>query len=100
MMLALRLLRRLFLRPASPLPHASLCDSCPLGACVAGSHATVLCIVCPAHDTERLRTLGLFEGVRVGVIDTRSGIVLDVRGSRLALGRGIVAGITVRPVSA
>ena len=80
--------------------NASPCDSCPLGACVAGSQATILCIACPALDAERLRTLGLFEGVRVGVVDTRGGIVLDVRGSRLALGRGVVAGITVRPVSA
>ena len=99
-MLALRLLRRLFFRAASPVTHGSPCDTCPLGVCVAGSQATVLCIACPALDTERLRTLGLFEGVCVGVIDTRSGIVLDVRGSRLALGRGIVAGITVRPVRA
>lgn len=99
-MIALRLLRRLFYRAAPPKAHASPCDSCPLGACVAGSQATILCIACPALDAERLRTLGLFEGVRVGVVDTRSGIVLDVRGSRLALGRGVVAGITVRPVSA
>ena len=99
-MIALRLLRRLFHRATPPMANASPCDSCPLGACVAGSQATVLCIACPALDAERLRTLGLFEGVRVGVVDTRSGIVLDVRGSRLALGRGVVAGITVRPVSA
>lgn len=42
--------------------------------------------------------LGLFEGAQVGVIDTRSGVVLDVRGSRLALGWAVVAGITVRPL--
>ena len=81
------------------MPNATPCDFCPLGACVAGSQATVLCIVCPALDAQRLRTLGLFEGVRVGVVDTRSGMVLDVRGARLALGKGVVAGITVRPVS-
>jgi Fe2+ transport system protein FeoA len=59
----------------------------------------VLCILCPALDAQRLRTLGLFEGVQVGVVDTRSGMVLDVRGSRLALGRTVVDGITVRVVS-
>lgn len=56
----------------------------------------VLCIACPAHDAQRLRTLGFFEGVQVGVVDARSGMVLDVRGSRLALGHAVVAGITVR----
>lgn len=60
----------------------------------------MLCILCPALDAQRLRTLGLFEGVQVGVVDTRSGMVLDVRGSRLALGRPVVAGITVRLVTA
>jgi Fe2+ transport system protein FeoA len=76
----------------------SACDSCPLGACVAGSQVTVVCIDCPALDAERLRTLGMFKGVRVRVVDTRAGMVLDVRGSRLALGRSVVAGIMVRPV--
>ena len=99
MTFALRLLRRLLQRAAPPKPDSSPCDFCPLGACAAGSQATVLCIACPALDAQRLRTLGLFEGVRVGVVDTRSGMVLDVRGSRLALGKGVVAGITVRPVS-
>ena len=93
------LLRLLFQRAASGIPGVTPCDFCPLGACVAGSQATVLCIACPALDAQRLRTLGLFEGVRVGVVDTRSGMVLDVRGSRLALGEGVVAGITVRPMS-
>ena len=99
MMFALRLLRRLLHFAAPSMPTASPCDYCPLGACAAGSQATILCIACPALDAQRLRTLGLFEGVRVGVVDTRSGMVLEVRGSRLALGQGVVAGITVRPVS-
>ena len=80
---------------ASP---SSPCDSCALGVCVAGCQATVLGISCPAIDAQRLRSLGVFEGARVGIIDTRSGMVLDVRGSRLALGWEIVAGITVCPV--
>lgn len=91
-------IRQLLGRAAPRSAPASPCDSCPLGHCRPGSRATVLCIVCPAHDSQRLRTLGLFEGVQVGVVDTRSGMVLDVRGSRLALGRAIVAGITVRPL--
>ena len=95
----LRALRRLFEQPTSPA-CASACDVCPLGACAAGSWATILCIACPAHDAQRLRTLGLFEGSKVGIVDTRSGMVLDVRGSRLALGDTLAARITVRPVSA
>ena len=81
-------------------PAVSRCDSCPLGVCAVGCQAMILGISCPAGDAQRLRSLGLFEGARVGIIDTRSGMVLDVRGSRLALGWEIVAGITVCPVSA
>lgn len=94
----LRALRWPFARAAPPAA-ASPCDACPLGACAPGSLATVLCIACPAHDAQRLRTLGLFEGAKVGIVDARSGMVLDVRGARLALGDNLVAAITVRPVS-
>jgi Fe2+ transport system protein FeoA len=85
---------------ATPATSSSLCDSCPLALCAVGCQATVLGISCHAHDAQRLRSLGLFEGARVGIIDTRSGMVLDVRGSRLALGWEIAAGITVCLVSA
>jgi Fe2+ transport system protein FeoA len=57
----------------------------------------VICIDCPALDAERLRSLGLYEGASVGIVDTRSGMVLDVRGARLGLGWKVVAGITVQP---
>ena len=92
-------LRQLLFGAIPRTTQASPCDACPLGNCQAGSRATVLCIACPALDAQRLRTLGLFEGVQVGVVDTRSGMVLDVRGSRLALGQAVVAGITVQVVS-
>ncbi len=55
---------------------------------------------CPALEASRLRSLGVFEGARVGVVDTRSGILLDVRGSRLALDRAVASAITVRPAAA
>ncbi|HET9012458.1 MAG TPA: FeoA family protein [Gemmatimonadaceae bacterium] len=97
-MFALSLLRRMFRRVVPAAVHESPCDSCPLGACRPGLQATVLCIACHALDAERLRSLGLFEGARVGVVDTRSGMLLDVRGSRLAIGLEVVKGITVRPV--
>ena len=96
-----RLLRfRLRARSARPLDAGSApAAACSLGTCRVGLRATVLCLACPAHDAQRLRALGLFEGACVGVIDTRSGMVLDVRGSRLALGREIAAAITVQPVA-
>lgn len=99
-MFALASFRRLFRRVPSRSAQASPCDSCPLLACRAGLRATVVCIRCPAADAERLRTLGLFEGAEVGVVDTRSGMVLDVRGARLALGWMVVRDITVRPLVA
>jgi Fe2+ transport system protein FeoA len=86
-------------RPDPAISITVACDSCPLGVCPAGFHATVLCITCPALDAQRLRMLGLFEGAQVGIVITRSGIVLDVRGSRLALGWDIAAAITVCPLS-
>jgi len=94
-------LPRLRFRARSPRlsePATAPAISCALGTCPVGLRATVLCLACPAHDAQRLRALGLFEGACVGVIDTRSGMVLDVRGTRLALGREIAAAITVRPV--
>jgi Fe2+ transport system protein FeoA len=87
-------------RPDPAISVTVACDSCPLGVCPAGFHATVVCITCPALDAQRLRTLGLFEGAQVGVVITRSGIVLDVRGSRLALGWEIAGMITVSQLPA
>lgn len=95
-MLALHRLRKRFRRHPTFGRVPSACDSCPLGACPSGTRATIVCVACPALDAQHLRTLGLFEGTRVGIVDSRSGMVLDVRGSRLALGKGVVDGITVR----
>ena len=76
---------------------ASPCESCPLAHCPVGLQVTVLCIDYPALDAARLRTLGVYEGARVGIVDTRSGMLLDVRGARLALGWTVVDGIRVVP---
>jgi Fe2+ transport system protein FeoA len=76
---------------------ASACEACPLAHCPVGLQVTVLCIDCPALDAARLRTLGVYEGARVGIVDTRSGMLLDVRGARLALGWKVVDGIRVLP---
>ena len=71
--------------------------SCLLAACSAGSRATVLEMRCGENEACRLRALGLCEGASVNVVDTRHAMLLDVRGTRLALGRALTAGITVRP---
>jgi Fe2+ transport system protein FeoA len=72
--------------------------SCLLAACSAGSRATVLEMQCGENEACRLRALGLCEGASVNVVDTRHAMLLDVRGTRIALGRALTAGITVRPV--
>jgi Fe2+ transport system protein FeoA len=42
----------------------------------------------------------LCEGTDVSVIDARHAMLLDVRGTRLALGSALTAGITVQPIAA
>jgi Fe2+ transport system protein FeoA len=79
---------------------APCADPCPLLACARGGDAIVLTVDCPYADASRLRALGVFEGARVTVIDDRYGLLLRVRGARLALGRAIAASITVLPVAA
>lgn len=48
----------------------------------------------------KLQSMGLIPGTRVSIVSSgkRGPIVIDVRGSRLALGRGIVSKIEVEPV--
>ncbi|MBK6487294.1 MAG: ferrous iron transport protein A [Gemmatimonadetes bacterium] len=70
---------------------------CALAQCLPGSRATVVDIACSADEGCRLRALGLYEGSRVCVIDSRHCMVLDVRGTRLALGQALTSGITVQP---
>jgi Fe2+ transport system protein FeoA len=60
----------------------------------------VVDIGCAPDEACRLRALGLCEGTDVSVIDARHAMLLDVRGTRLALGSALTAGITVQPISA
>jgi Fe2+ transport system protein FeoA len=80
--------------PATP---ASAGRSCALAACAVGSTATVVSVACGEDEACRLRALGLCEGASISVVDARQSM-FDVRGTRLALGRAITAGITVRPL--
>jgi len=79
-------------RPPSPNDCPGVCQ---LTACT--SDAVVVSLRCSAADVCRLRACGIFEGARVRVVDGRNGVVLDTRGTRLALGRGLARAISVRP---
>ncbi|HEX8726029.1 MAG TPA: FeoA family protein [Gemmatimonadaceae bacterium] len=96
----LKFLRRRRHSPSSASIRFSCPDDCPLASCPIGFCALVVGLSCHADEARRLRTLGVFEGARVGIVDTRSGILLDVRGSRLALDVKVARTIRVRPLAA
>lgn len=77
---------------------AAPCAECPLAACASGCRAAVLRMECEGGEAHRLRHLGVFEGAFVTVVDSRNGMLLEVRGSRLALGSALASAITVLPV--
>lgn len=71
--------------------------NCPLLESEAGRPATVVAIACGDQDACRLRALGVYEGATVSVINKRHCLLVDVRGTRLALGTDLAQGITVQP---
>ncbi len=71
--------------------------TCPLVDSETGRAATVVAIECGEHEACRLRALGVYEGAQVSVIGKRHCLLVDVRGTRLALGHDLANGITVRP---
>jgi Fe2+ transport system protein FeoA len=74
------------------------CGACPLAACARGARAAVLRMECDGGEARRLRNLGVYEGAHVTVLDRQDGLLLDVRGSRLALGAALASSITVLPL--
>jgi Fe2+ transport system protein FeoA len=86
--------------PTLQSPAADVVRTCALNACRAGTRATVVDIECSGDEACRLRAIGLCEGTAVNVIDARDAMLLEVRGTRLAIGSALSAGITVRPVAA
>lgn len=74
------------------------CGACPLAACASGCTAAVVKMDCDHPDAHRLRGMGLFEGAFVRVLDSRNGMLLEVRGARVALGASLAAAITVLPL--
>ncbi|CAN5132508.1 hypothetical protein BH23GEM4_BH23GEM4_22610 [soil metagenome] len=85
-------------RRGLPAP-ADRCAECPLAACTRGCRAAVLRMECGGSEAHRLRSLGLFEGECVTVLESRNGLLLDVKGSRLALGRALASSIRVLPLA-
>lgn len=79
-----------------PTPAEPTSRVCALSACQSGSQATVVDIGCSPDEACRLRALGVCEGASINVIDARHCMVLDVRGTRLALGNALTSGITVQ----
>lgn len=71
--------------------------TCPLLDSETGSAATVVAIECGEREACRLRALGLYEGAQVSVVGKRHCLLVDVRGTRLAIGADLAGGITVRP---
>mgnify|MGYP006145191493 CR=1 FL=1 len=55
---------------------------------------------CEGTEACRLRNLGLYEGACVRVVDAQDGLVLEIRGSRVALGAALASSITVLPLGA
>ncbi|GJG87994.1 hypothetical protein tb265_31750 [Gemmatimonadetes bacterium T265] len=86
--------------PAALPQPAAVAGACTLASCRAGSWATVMEVHCGDQEACRLRALGLCEGARINVVDARNAVLLEVRGTRIALGRALGAGITVRPIDA
>jgi Fe2+ transport system protein FeoA len=80
-----------------PLPCG---EACPLLAMPVGARARVLSLGCPLADATRLRVLGVFEGAHVSIVDRRGGLLLDVRGSRLAIDATVAAVIIAMPEAA
>jgi Fe2+ transport system protein FeoA len=75
-------------------------ELCPLKACKNGHRALVVRVDCASAEACRLRALGVYEGARLAVVEeSRNGLLLQVRGSRLAIGAAVAAAITVIPIA-
>lgn len=94
------MLKRIFTRHKAPAAPQQRCAECPLAACASGCKAAVLRMECDHGEAHRLRGMGLFEGSCVRVLDSRNGMLLEVKGSRLALGESLARTIKVLPLEA
>lgn len=92
------MLKRLFRRPVQLERATERCGDCTLSACASGCRAAVLHVGCGSSEATRLRNLGLFEGACITVVDSRNGLLLEVKGARLALGASLASTIRVLPL--
>ena len=76
------------------------CAECALVTCRVGVRSVVVALRCDAPEACRLRTLGLIEGAPVMVVDCRHGLLLEVRGARVAISAAIASLVNVRPLAA
>jgi len=72
---------------------ANCAEPCALASLPVGVRAVVVHLACPQAEAEHLRVMGVFEGANIGIVDRGSGFLLDVRGSRLAIGASLAAAI-------
>ena len=88
-------------RATSPAPLAPAeCEVCPLTGLPVGQPACLVCIHAGKRLKRRLAELGLTPGVEMMVLQNNGGpLLLSVRDSRLALGRGMAAKVDVAPVA-
>ena len=70
--------------------------TCVLSSCPIGCHARVVDVSDTMADACQLRAMGMCEGADVHVIDSQHNMLLDVRGTRLALSAMITEAITVQ----
>jgi Fe2+ transport system protein FeoA len=82
----------------APGTEPAVAAGCTLNKCGAGARATILGMACSGPDACRLRALGICEGTSVTVVRTSDCTLLDVRGSRVAVGASLASGIMVLPV--
>ena len=87
----------------SSLPHnatPSLPPTLPLTMATAGQPLKLVAIHAGQKLTRRLAEMGLTRGVTLEIIQADGGpLLISVRGSRIALGRGIAHKLHVAPLS-
>lgn len=73
-------------------------DIFPLSEGKIGGVYRVETIALPAATEQRLESLGMTQGTKVAVQNAKSGgvLIVKIRGTRFALGRGITKNIEVR----
>lgn len=92
---------RAFKKTASPpVSSVAQCDACPLTGLPVGQPACLVCVHAGKRLKRRLAEMGLTPGVEMVVLQNNGGpLLLSVRDSRLALGRGMAAKLDVSPLT-